>query len=168
MKPNFETILIHCSSKYIFLVFQFFTILQVQIVAYWRYEPDTQLDYINLQSTTYSYQVVFYFMPQRTVVLKGDRFGILSILEEESTRKYRRIFSCLCDCGNTTSVELNNLKNGHTKSCGCLRVTLTTFTHRMSKSKEYKSYRKMIERCTREKDISYKICFYWVNEKTRR
>jgi hypothetical protein len=31
-----------------------------------------------------------------------------------------RMYSCRCDCGNTTKVRGANLTSGHTRSCGCL------------------------------------------------
>lgn len=32
------------------------------------------------------------------------------------------LWLCRCDCGNQCIVQDGNLKNGHTKSCGCVRV----------------------------------------------
>lgn len=37
---------------------------------------------------------------------------------------------CQCKCGNTTTVILASLKNGHTTSCGCRAIELSTNTKR--------------------------------------
>lgn len=61
---------------------------------------------------------------KRVEVNKGDRYGSLTVIEElephinPSGRKVRR-FKCLCECGNTTVVNLNNLRSGKSSSCGC-------------------------------------------------
>lgn len=57
--------------------------------------------------------------------LKSQRFGKLTVLYEDKTEnkheKEKRVrWICLCDCGKTSSVTAKNLKNGTTKSCGCL------------------------------------------------
>lgn len=89
----------------------------------------------------------------------GNRYNRLTILEELPTDKYVRIVGCLCDCGNYSKVRLTNLRTGHTKSCGCQndeKRKTSLLIHGMTSSPEYKSYRKMIERCYSPKDISYK------------
>ncbi len=54
----------------------------------------------------------------RLIDLTGQRFGKLVALEHiPKTPKWL----CQCDCGNKTEVTSTNLRNGHTKSCGCLR-----------------------------------------------
>lgn len=57
----------------------------------------------------------------------GQNFGRLLILEVMKTPKRNgkgaetRVI-CLCDCGQTTKpLRLTHVKNGHVKSCGCLR-----------------------------------------------
>lgn len=51
------------------------------------------------------------------------RFGKLTALyPAEKQTDSRQKWVCLCDCGNTSSVSISNLKNGHTKSCGCLQT----------------------------------------------
>lgn len=37
--------------------------------------------------------------------------------------QYRRewVWLCQCDCGKETNVRISKLKNGTTKSCGCLK-----------------------------------------------
>ena len=34
-------------------------------------------------------------------------------------------WKCQCTCGNITSVQGSSLKNGHTKSCGCLQSEIS-------------------------------------------
>ena len=35
-----------------------------------------------------------------------------------------KIWECLCNCNQTTYVSTNNLKSGHTQSCGCLQSAI--------------------------------------------
>lgn len=66
----------------------------------------------------------------KTITLKeGERFGRLTVICEVEPKKYGkrcrvRQFLCKCDCGNKTIVNMNNLRNGITRSCGCLRKEL--------------------------------------------
>lgn len=55
--------------------------------------------------------------------LTGERFGKLTAIELVGKTKYGvALWRCKCDCGNEIVVQAGNLKNGHTKSCGCYRV----------------------------------------------
>ena len=53
--------------------------------------------------------------------LTGKKFGRLTALEptEEKTKDGRRIWKCICDCGNIKFTSCQNLKRGHCTSCGC-------------------------------------------------
>ena len=51
----------------------------------------------------------------------GDRFGRLTIIFEAPKRGSHKCWNCKCDCGKITTVKGSNLKQGGTKSCGCLR-----------------------------------------------
>ena len=88
----------------------------------------------------------------------GQRFGRL-IVKELISKKPVAKWLCVCDCGNQTQVWGGHLKSGVTRSCGCL---LTDFnktshkTHGMTKTKTYKSWRSMINRCTLPCMPSYK------------
>lgn len=59
--------------------------------------------------------------------LTGQRFGKLTVLEQSESyisktgRKQVR-WKCRCDCGSTIIAQANNLKSGHTVSCGCART----------------------------------------------
>lgn len=62
-------------------------------------------------------------MPKK-IDLTGQKFGLLTVLSEAEPHytpagKKKIMWNCLCDCGNTTTVESSNLKNRHTSSCGC-------------------------------------------------
>ena len=54
--------------------------------------------------------------------ITGQRFGKLIVIEPTNKRYYRHIvWKCKCDCGNIIEVSGNFLKQGKTKSCGCLQ-----------------------------------------------
>ena len=51
--------------------------------------------------------------------ITGQKFGKL-VAETYYTENGKTYWKCKCDCGNYTIVAANNLKNGHTQSCGCI------------------------------------------------
>lgn len=58
---------------------------------------------------------------KRHVNCTGNRFGRLVCLKETHVKERRTYYECLCDCGNKKIVGIHNLRNGSTKSCGCLQ-----------------------------------------------
>jgi phage FluMu protein Com len=59
----------------------------------------------------------------------GERYGRLVVLSKDgaSSRKGRHgYYRCRCDCGNTTRVAGHSLRDGNTKSCGCLRSEISS------------------------------------------
>lgn len=91
-----------------------------------------------------------------TVDIKGKKFGKLLVLNSVGVNKQRAIiWTCLCDCGNTTQVSGVDLRNGHTASCGCLyrkhghNGTVVTRTYRI--------WTGMKTRCFNARDKSYKL-----------
>lgn len=54
--------------------------------------------------------------------LTGQRFGKLVAIRDSGERKSGQgvIWECKCDCGEISVVSRAHLKNGRTKSCGCL------------------------------------------------
>ena len=50
----------------------------------------------------------------------GTRIGMLEVVKMSHKVKGRYQWLCQCDCGNTTTVDANNLGAGVTRSCGCL------------------------------------------------
>lgn len=66
--------------------------------------------------------------------LTGQKFGKLTVLhkaEDYITKqgKHRTAWVCECECGNQITVRNDDLKSGHTKSCGCSRKNAIR-THR--------------------------------------
>lgn len=63
----------------------------------------------------------------RSSDLTGQHFGKLTALKlikkpsTDSSHLFRRYWECQCDCGATTIVREDELKNGNTQSCGCLK-----------------------------------------------
>lgn len=54
--------------------------------------------------------------------MTGKRFARLTVLERAENDKYGNAFwLCQCECGNKVRVSGQSLRNGHTKSCGCLQ-----------------------------------------------
>ena len=86
-------------------------------------------------------------MPVKINVNPGDRYNQLTIIKEIEHRKQFRRFLCKCSCGKETIVDLNCLRTGNTKSCGCLKEKALTTQKGLSRSQIYHVYRDMIARC---------------------
>lgn len=54
--------------------------------------------------------------------LTGKVFGKLTVIGVKNFENGHANFLCKCECGNVTIVSSGNLRNGHTKSCGCLQT----------------------------------------------
>lgn len=52
----------------------------------------------------------------------GNRYGRLVVLKDTGKRKNSyKIWLCQCDCGNLCEATISSLKDGHVRSCGCIR-----------------------------------------------
>lgn len=63
--------------------------------------------------------------------LTGMKFNRLTVKEQaedyiDNNKIHYSQWLCICDCGNNVIVRGNGLKNGHTKSCGCLQREYTS------------------------------------------
>lgn len=58
----------------------------------------------------------------RTKSLVGNKYGKLTAVEllDDSNKFNRRVYKCICDCGNVVTVPSSSLTTMHTLSCGCL------------------------------------------------
>lgn len=98
----------------------------------------------------------FISLPKGARDITGQRFGRLIALGPVNRKPITWL--CVCDCGNTPTVSTGSLRNGGTLSCGCYRSDrcATVFTkHGLSRSPIQGIWRKIIRRCTSEKDKSY-------------
>lgn len=103
----------------------------------------------------------------------GQKFGRLTVIKECKERdKYKkRIYECQCDCGNITYVTGCNLRNGNTKSCGCLKHKGYTIKHGQSHTRLYYTWRNMKSRCYNKNNKRYKdwggrgivVCDEWLD-----
>lgn len=59
-------------------------------------------------------------IPPNRSYLVGQRFGMLTVIDELEHRSSKGsvIYKCRCDCGKITTVNSNHLLSGHTRSCG--------------------------------------------------
>ena len=96
----------------------------------------------------------------KPIDLTGKVYGRLKVIKlDKMAKTVNRKWICECNCGNIVSVAGNNLKNGHTQSCGCIlreKQRNKFYKHGMSKTKIYSVWRTMKQRCTYEKNESYK------------
>lgn len=53
--------------------------------------------------------------------LTGQKYGRLTVIERVENINGRVAWKCKCDCGNEINVIAKSLRNGNTKSCGCLK-----------------------------------------------
>lgn len=63
--------------------------------------------------------------PKEILDMVGKKFGYLTVIERAGTHitsggQKKPLWHCKCDCGNETDVISQDLKSGHTKSCGCM------------------------------------------------
>lgn len=75
------------------------------------------------------------------------------VLHEAERRKLpsgktERIIACECECGKVIEVFLNNLRSGHTISCGCHteKLGLNFFKHGLTKHPLYSVWRGVLTR----------------------
>ena len=59
----------------------------------------------------------------RLLDLKGQKFGRLTVIEISPDRYNGLVkWKCACECGSTKIALAKTLRNGGTKSCGCLHL----------------------------------------------
>jgi len=91
----------------------------------------------------------------------------------QNTPTGQATWQCVCECGNTLIVRGQDLRNGHTKSCGCLNDEMrktNCITHGMTYTSTYKIWCGMKKRCGNSKCENYKyyggrgikVCERWL------
>ena len=105
---------------------------------------------------------------RKPIDLTGQRFGRLTALNVVGSKNGHSTWLCQCDCGNTKVVTSQCLRQGKTKSCGCIGNNKQK-THGMTGTRLYKIWRGMIDRCCNTRDHNYtnygsrgiKVCNEW-------
>ncbi len=87
---------------------------------------------------------------QKLINIVGQVFNSWTVIHFSETRKRQSLWLCRCVCGTEKVIRADGLKNGTTKSCGCLR------NHGQARSTTYRSWSHMKERCNNPKNVSYK------------
>lgn len=117
--------------------------------------------------------------PSDIVGQKFERLTItkyLGFYNKNNKGRKEHYYDVKCDCGNISNeIMRRNLKNGISKSCGCIqkeglleRIT----SHGLSKHRLYDIYNGMKQRCTNQNDKNYKyyggrgisICTEWLGD----
>lgn len=94
----------------------------------------------------------------RKIPLDGKKFGRWLVLNESKEKGNRGQikWDCVCDCGARKAVQAESLKKMESRSCGCLkREASHAKTHGLSKSRIYRIYRHMVNRCNNKNVDSY-------------
>lgn len=91
--------------------------------------------------------------------LSGQRFTrLLVVAQADSDRNGNARWICQCDCGRTTISHGFSLRNGASKSCGCLtgeQAAKRNFRHGGYGSPAYRAWAYMLQRCTNPKTRRY-------------
>lgn len=91
----------------------------------------------------------------------GKKFNNLTVesLHHIHPITYHKYYKCVCDCGNSSIVNIYKLNSGHTKSCGCRRLnSLSKYnptTHGKYNTTIYRVWIRMKSRCLNPNDKAY-------------
>lgn len=106
----------------------------------------------------------------------NSQFGRLKPIKRVENIRTGKAFLCKCECRNEVVIILDSLKNGKTKSCGCLKAEVLSKNmkeyntkHGKANTPEYTVWRGMKERCNNPNSKGYKnyggrgikICQRW-------
>ena len=91
----------------------------------------------------------------RLIDLAGQRFGRLVVAELAPKLDRRTRWICQCDCGNVSHAQSDDLRSGHSKSCGCLSKEMARDRHTShgataggKPTRSYKAWQGMHRRCS--------------------
>lgn len=83
----------------------------------------------------------------------GQKFNKLTVLRSAGHQGRGRMVEAQCECGNVTTANIDNIRNGHTTSCGCQKILSGIerakhgHSRNGSRSRTYSIYRDMRTRC---------------------
>lgn len=100
------------------------------------------------------------------VDLTNRKFARLTVVSFAGFKNKHAHWNCECECGEQVVIDGTELKNGHTKSCGCIRLS----DHPISTERpEYRIWQAMKNRCLNPNVPSYvrygatgkRVCARW-------
>lgn len=100
----------------------------------------------------------------KIIDLTGKVYGRLTVIHRaphnETLKTKSPLWICKCECGNFKTAFGSNIKKGDTRSCGCLQAERTskanTIHGESDKTKEFYTWKHIIDRCTNRNNKSYK------------
>ena len=97
---------------------------------------------------------------RKFIDLTGKKFGrwIVVGMHHRSPTKSNTYWTCLCECGNSKVVPGNTLKEGASKSCGCLQkqiVSTCNKKHGLYRAPVYYVWHAMLARCEDKNNKNY-------------
>lgn len=118
----------------------------------------------------------------KKIDLTNQRFGRLIVLRDSGKRIAHGhiIWLCKCSCGKQVKIISGNLRNGYTRSCGCLKREQTKAMGKASlrhgendKSRLYIAWINLKRKCYNPNAINYKnyggkkvrVCREWLDRK---
>lgn len=108
--------------------------------------------------------------------MTGEKYGKLLVVEYAGkTKRGLSLWKCKCDCGREAVVQSANLRNGHTKSCGCFRAEWckeNCTKHGLEHTRLYGIWADMIYRCHNPENPNHErygargisVCEEWRND----
>lgn len=112
-------------------------------------------------------------MARKPELIPGDKYGMLTCIGKDPSRKRRYFFKC--ECGNVKSILGYEVKKGNTVSCGCRRKWLLQGnvhrTHGDCYTRLYGTWQNMRRRCETPSATFYRdyggrgitICDEWLD-----
>lgn len=92
-------------------------------------------------------------------MMENKRFGRLLVTAFSHSHKCRKYWRCICDCGNELVTLGKSLRQGKTRSCGCLqreKAAQMKLVHGGTGTKLYGVWHEMIRRCHYQNHPNYK------------
>jgi hypothetical protein len=104
--------------------------------------------------------------------IEGQRFGRWAVLSFAGIRNGHSYFCVKCDCGSNKTILGRSLKNGESKSCGCLRRELSAVRlrrHGLYGTPSHVSWVAMLSRCRNPHNCKFplyggrgiRVCARW-------
>ena len=112
----------------------------------------------------------------KEIIKKGQKYNRLIAIKFVEMKNLRQHWLFKCDCGKETTLRAESVKNGQTKSCGCLQkecreaFALKNTFHGMRYTKTYSSWVSMKVRCSDKNSSNWEsyggrgitVCSEWM------